>query len=829
MISTLSSISQLQNYAGAVRTIFVVNEGLFNYTLSALTPDDETIYSATGIGSGFWVRQQNAVLIVPEGDEEVIAIKGRVQVNSETGQLEYHNGINWSTIKEQFVNVKDFGAKGDGVTDDTDAILAACAAPNASIVYFPKGTYINKNLLYRDEQTYLGQVRDSTIIKWKDSVIVGETSDNLISRFVKGQARVNSTFRGLTFDGNKDNMIRQTLAVMISDNITFEDCNFINAPETTLKYTGGGVFKISGCKFLNGSAQGPETGQTASYIYVQKSLVPTQNVITIIENCTFEGVEDAPAGQGSGGIFASGNDGAETPMVIRNNIFRNVGSFNDTNFKGSIYLYVGCNNSIIENNRIYDRPYTGISVQNSHNVAISNNYVDGVNTEGHDWLISNGYGTPAAISCNMGTNGNTENASNLKIVGNHVINSQGTDAFSIKGNITVGELNGAVIRDNYVDGADTGIFLARFKSATIENNILLNCGVASTTNYPIKIEEGLTSSDVTVAYNDIRSTPSSYGIRADQSLTNTSLRFTGNTINGAAIAGIRVIGFSSAFLTNNRVINSPSAYQVQTGTYAALTGNYTDLTTVSTGSAVTTYREVNNSWNQNILNSYVGTLSTSTGYSELFTGDMNAMNVGNYVQAVSNSATNRPITIGTIRSFLRFGARNSSDNALSSDLVIGTSGMAFRNNTNTSWSTVATQAYADAKVQNSLTASTTVAPSTTAVNGALDLKANKAGDTYTGTHNFTGATITAQTATAGTNTTQVATTEFIQAEFSARVIVNTTTVALGSSDLNTTYPNVPKGTQVICKDIIAGGLIYTKVTEAGSSDVWVSTSCTVVV
>lgn len=59
-------------------------------------------------------------------------------------------------------------------------------------------------------------------------------------------------------------------------------------------------------------------------------------------------------------------------------------------------------------------------------------------------------------------------------------------------------------------------------------------------------------------------------------------------------------------------------------------------------------------------------------------------------------------------------------------------------------------------------------------------------------------------------------------------VVNSTTTVLSSSDLNTTYPTVPIGTRVICKDIIAGALIYTKVTEAGSSDVWISTPATIV-
>jgi len=71
--------------------------------------------------------------------------------------------------------------------------------------------------------------------------------------------------------------------------------------------------------------------------------------------------------------------------------------------------------------------------------------------------------------------------------------------------------------------------------------------------------------------------------------------------------------------------------------------------------------------------------------------------------------------------------------------------------------TTARDAVANAKVENNLTASTTVAPSKTAVNTALALKADLASPTFTGTP-------TAPTATAASNNTQLANTAYVHNE-----------------------------------------------------------------
>ena len=56
-----------------------------------------------------------------------------------------------------YTDVGDFGAKGDGTTDDTAAIKAAIAAAGGGTVFFPLGTYVvSDTLVQPDMQTWLG-------------------------------------------------------------------------------------------------------------------------------------------------------------------------------------------------------------------------------------------------------------------------------------------------------------------------------------------------------------------------------------------------------------------------------------------------------------------------------------------------------------------------------------------------------------------------------------------------------------------------------------------------------------------------------------------------
>lgn len=72
----------------------------------------------------------------------------------------------YTEFVQRAINVKWFGAKGDGVTDDTAAIQAAINAAQG-IVYFPPGIYVISQTIVLPQQNLIiqGAGRDTTFIK----------------------------------------------------------------------------------------------------------------------------------------------------------------------------------------------------------------------------------------------------------------------------------------------------------------------------------------------------------------------------------------------------------------------------------------------------------------------------------------------------------------------------------------------------------------------------------------------------------------------------------------------------------------------------------------
>lgn len=115
------------------------------------------------------------------------------------------------TGKTWIVNVKDFGAKGDGNSDDTVAIQNAInSSQKGSLIYFPVGTYmISATLHFKSNRTYEG-VGWNTVIKQMDS-------KNIVQMVDMGDTNAHNQvqIKDMVFDGNKANNPSNTVGLYL--------------------------------------------------------------------------------------------------------------------------------------------------------------------------------------------------------------------------------------------------------------------------------------------------------------------------------------------------------------------------------------------------------------------------------------------------------------------------------------------------------------------------------------------------------------------------------------------------------------------------------------
>jgi hypothetical protein len=135
------------------------------------------------------------------------------------------------------VNVKRYGARGDGMTNDTAAIQAAIdSAPDQGTIYFPPGTYVVSNfrVSYRSGLSFVGDGRKS-VMKQRT-----------------GAGRI------ATFDGARDISIT---------NLTF-DANGINTYGGVVFYAVKGIL-IENTRFFDSRPQPPGPGDRYSYVFAR--------------------------------------------------------------------------------------------------------------------------------------------------------------------------------------------------------------------------------------------------------------------------------------------------------------------------------------------------------------------------------------------------------------------------------------------------------------------------------------------------------------------------------------------------------------------------------
>jgi hypothetical protein len=154
------------------------------------------------------------------------------------------------------VSVKDFGAVGNGIADDTLAVQACINFLNTlggGVALFPSGTYLCQTLTVYSGVHLVGHSRDSSIIKLKNAtnadLIYGYNASTLHTTRTYGSGLTSWGLRDIQLDGNRANNTAGHCVNVFGSKPLIQSVYIKNAPQRGLWSDGpdsGQVFGMEG-------------------------------------------------------------------------------------------------------------------------------------------------------------------------------------------------------------------------------------------------------------------------------------------------------------------------------------------------------------------------------------------------------------------------------------------------------------------------------------------------------------------------------------------------------------------------------------------------------
>jgi parallel beta-helix repeat protein len=369
------------------------------------------------------------------------------------------------------VSVTWFGAKGDGVTDDTAAINAAMTAGAGGEVWFPKGNYV-----YGVTGTATTIPANTTLCGAGDGSAIWLTNTGGGTYYAFKIANAGCAVRHLKIENHVTTSGAVGVAFQLegatdfsADNVTiYGRLNTFPAVQFDSIMLSGQFtnVRISGCRFEN-----------CQYAIFRPNTVSSDcKQLVITDNFFADSVGDdielnSPLGSLQG-VTITGNSFTGTKGTAGAGISVGIAAATDVTISGNyfssptgnqaIHIEDSSQRIVVSDNIINNFAGSGIQILYSAVSASPPNYPQWLNVSGN---VVNGEGGPSSYGIEVAYTANP-NAAFVNISGNTVAGcSRG---------ISAGTTGNEVIANNLISGCTTGIF-ASVPNTDIRDNTLINC------------------------------------------------------------------------------------------------------------------------------------------------------------------------------------------------------------------------------------------------------------------------------------------------------------------------------------------------------------------
>jgi len=416
------------------------------------------------------------------------------------------------------LSVSDFGAVGDGVTNDTVAIEAAIAASSGKAIYYPAGTYMTNSLLYNSVTgiSIVGENKYTTIIKLnagQNNHLLGfnTSTDCAVQNITLDQNKANNTAgHGLRL-GGIDGLTVNNVIIQNCDSygIGFQAGTNKNIFLTNFEINGTGLdgidfkdfnFDNENIVISNGIIKNYGLdGSVSSGCDIRGPVIIT-NLAIVCDNDLNVGFRfRMPDAQGRAGSGTASNIQVTLKSVNATIGFVVESASNTDVTVSNVVVYGGYLAIISSVNGIYKSLRCVGAISECLTVNGNNNSIDGLTLDGGVT------GATRAIDLQSNASGNLISNFNL-------LNISGTDAIRIQAGSDNNEFFDGIIQSGkIINDGGVGTIIRNVKnSPTASNVISTDLAVDSTGSKVFTIAHGLS---VTPALQDValtlvQSTPS---------------------------------------------------------------------------------------------------------------------------------------------------------------------------------------------------------------------------------------------------------------------------------------------------------------------------------
>lgn len=482
-----------------------------------------------------------------------------------------NEGLEREKVKELVLQrvsyVSDFGAKGDGVSDDTQAIQNAInflkGFENKVLIFDKNLNYVINRLLEIDFSNLEIMGNNSTLVVKNASIGTVLTNGKEGGTYYKYDGNSNITINDLTFKGYQ-NTSNSCIAFGHGRNFKFNNCKFIDFKTHCFDLAGVDGVLISNCVFEGYVGTNPSHDECIQLDYCLQNTfnpfgvydsTPTKNVRIL--DCEFKASENFPTWGKCVGSHSYSEKGYLENILIKNCVF----NYTDN---AIAFMETMCNNLEVDNNvfnggnsivNIRMMPESwGYEKALMRNITITNNYVSSssypiyLTTELHDIssvFINNNFinfnNTCFSVR-NMGGDTTKPNINSINIF-NNMCYGKGTNTNGI-----------------YMDSVQRGFIKSNLISDTLLDGILCsNCiNVMTSNNSVMRVEQtGIkfyNSSYISVIENMVYDTKQ-HGISLGGSTGSNNNIIKGNSLyNIGSFNGVKEMKRGIAVLYANRPI-----------------------------------------------------------------------------------------------------------------------------------------------------------------------------------------------------------------------------------------------------------------------------------